>query len=78
MDYNLDDYIAAFLVVFQGEISRRGIMMASEGHFTATADNAHGMAVAAARRMFQERLRHRAEVEPTKSIKLTKKSEAAT
>lgn len=70
MDYLLDDYVAAFHTALTGILMRRGVQLASEGHFTADADNAHGIAVAAARRIFQERNRFRPEVAKQTPIQL--------
>lgn len=57
-EYEFEDYKAAFLVAVEASIQRKGIFLADEGSFKALADNAHGVAVAAARRLHEERKKH--------------------
>jgi len=67
LPYAYDDYRAAFLVAIEASIQRKGIFLADEGAFKVLADNAHGVAVAAAKRLQQE---HDKFVVPSTKVKL--------
>lgn len=57
-DYDFTDYRDAFLVAVEASIGRKGIFMADDNAFKSLADNAHGVAVAAAKRLQVERKLH--------------------